>query len=205
MIDMDFYVYDNIMTYNKLQPFNGLPNTRVEILGIEIPESGAFWFHTEMQQTESNVNLYKRYVHWHPGIGTTNTLRSNDKIHQVKKENMKWNPENKCIEIRNSILPWKKPLFMKKVKFHGSDVPKKKVAILGMCFYNLSTNSIHFVLDYYSQDKKLKFHWEIDENEPATMEQIIKVEMLEEEIAEKEKLLKEEQIRERQKSHLTNL
>jgi len=194
---MDFFVYDNIMTYNKLQPFNGIPNTRVEILGIEIPESGAFWFHTEMQLVETNVNMYKRYVHFHPGIGSTNTLRSNDKIYQIKKSDVKWNPKNKCIEINPSSLPWKKPVYMKKVRFYGSDIPKKRISVLGIWFYNLSSNSIHFILDYYTQ--KLKFHWEIEEDEPATMEQIIKVELLEEQIAEQEKI-----ITDRQKNHVVN-
>ncbi len=196
---MDFYVYDNIMTYNKLQPFNGVPNTRVEVIGIELPESGAFWFHSEMQQTETNVNMYKRYVHFHPGIGTTNTLRSNEKIYQVKKDNLKYNPEEKCIEVRTSRLPWKKPLYRKRVRFYGSALPKKTVSVLGMWFYNLSSNSIHFILDYYTQ--KLKFHWEMEKmEEPATFEQISKVEELEAQIAEKEKI-----VRESQKNHLMNL
>ncbi len=192
---MDFYVYDNIMTYNKLQPFNGVPNTRIEVVGIELPESGAFWFHTDMQLTESNVNMYKRYVHFHPGIGTTNTMRSNEKIHQVKKEEFKYNPEEKCVEVKTSRLPWKKPIYKKRVKFYGSELPKKPVSALGIWFYNLSSNSLHFVLDYYTQ--KLKFQWEVEE-EPATMEQIIKVEMLEEKI-EEEARIKEENLRTAQK------
>lgn len=196
---MDFYVYDNIMTYNKLQPFNGVPNTRISIIGIEIPESGAFWYHTEMQRTESNVNLYKRYVHFHPGIGTTNTLRSNEKIYQVKKEDVKYNPESKCIEIKTSRLPWKKPIYKKRVKFYGSQIPKKMTSAIGEWYLNASTNSIHFILDYYTQ--KLKFHWEMEE-EPATMQQYAQVEELEEKIKIEEDKLKEENVRMMQKDHL---
>ena len=72
---MDFYVYDNVYTFNKRNPFSGSINNRLEIKSIDIPENSSFWFYTDMQYMQDNVNLQKRYVHIHPGVGTTNTTR----------------------------------------------------------------------------------------------------------------------------------
>lgn len=65
---MDFFVYDNIYTYNKLHPFSGNINNRLEIEAIDIPENHSFWFYTGMNMVNDNLNVNKRYVHIHPEL-----------------------------------------------------------------------------------------------------------------------------------------
>ena len=92
------------------------------------------------------------------------------------------------VEIKTSILPWKKPDFMKKVLYYGSKHPEKKMSILGTWYYHFPSNSIHFILDYFPI--KIQYHWEEDPGEEmATVEQMARANYLEEQIAHKEKLI----------------
>ena len=43
IIYMDFYVYDNVYTFNKRNPFSGSINSRLEVKSIDIPENHSFW------------------------------------------------------------------------------------------------------------------------------------------------------------------
>lgn len=164
---MDFYVYDNIMTYNKLNPFNGNPNNRLEVSRIELPENGSFWFHTQMNHLDNNVNIQGRYVHLHPGIGTTNKVRFKKDPTVVKRGDMVYNPKTKMIEVDESWKPWSKPIFAKRGLYHGATIDKK-MTILGEIFFNAGNNSMHFIVDYF--DQKIKFHWEDEEEETNMVE-----------------------------------
>lgn len=183
---MDFFVYDNVMTYNKRNVYNGVPSTRLEVTKIELPENGSFWFYTNMNLIQSNFNIQKRYVHIHPGIGKTNNARFKKTPKRVKRGDIVYNPKEKRIEIKDSILPWKKPIFAKKCICYGSI--DKKMSIVGEIFYNFGNDSMHFIIDYFPQ--KIKFHWEDEPDfEPPTFGQISRVEELEHQIKEVEKKL----------------
>jgi hypothetical protein len=185
---MDFYVYDNIMTFNKLKPDNDIRPTRFKISRIEIPTNNSFWFFTDMQLQVNNVNLHKPYIHIHPGIGSTNEFKFDKNTLKVTRSNLVYNPKTKRVEVKNSILPWKKPDFMKKVRYYGSKHPEKKMSVLGTWYYHFPSNSVHFILDYFPV--KINYHWEEDEGEEmATVQQYAKVNDLEEKIAHKEKLI----------------
>jgi len=184
---MDFYVYDNIYTFNKRHPFSGVRNSRLEIKSIDIPENHSFWFYTDMQLLVDNVNLQKRYVHVHPGVGKTNTIRFNKEPFHVDRTNMKYNPSEKRVEIGGGMF--KKPVYAKKCVYYGSEIPNKKMTIVGEWLYDHSDNSIHLIIDFNAQ--KIKFHWEDKDDEPSRAEQLSKIAELELKIDLSERLLKE--------------
>lgn len=186
---MEFFVYDNIMTYNKRNPFNGSPNTHLVVDHIELPENGSFWFFTDMQLEQSNVNIQKRYVHIHPGVGTTNKVKFTKTPKMVTKGNIFYNPKTRSIEVRDSILPWKKPLFAKKCVFYGSDgLPDKKMGLVGEWYYNFGQDTMSFMIDFMPQ--KIKYHWEDDPTDDIPeFEQLMRIEELEEKIKLTEMIL----------------
>lgn len=182
---MDFIVYDNIFTYNKHNTYNGVPVTRLRIDSIDIPENHSFWFHTEMNHEENNINLNKRYVHIHPGIGTTNEMRFKSTPFHVSRTNIFYNPKEKRVEIGGGFM--RKPVFAKKCVYYGAEQPKKKISIVGEWYFNFSTLSIIFIIDFNTP--QMKFHWE-DEDDAPTMAELenraaeleIKVEMAQRQI-----------------------
>lgn len=183
---MDFFVYDNIYTYNKRNVYNGNPNSRLTVDRIELPENGSFWYFTAMNFEQNNVNIQKRYVHIHPGIGTTNQVHFEKNPFHVKKGDMIYNPKEKALEVKEHF--WSKPLFKKTVTYYGSELPKKKMACIGEWIYDFGNNSIHFIIDYMPQ--KIKYSWEDENEEMAEFEQMMRVEELEEKIAIAEKAIK---------------
>lgn len=187
MLVVDFYVYDNIITFNKRVPFNGVANTRIVINKIDIPQNGSFWFFTDMVMNRENVNIQKRYVHIHKGIGTTNKITFKQEPFVVTRSNFIYNINEKRVEVKNSIWFWKKPLFAKRCVYYGSEPPTKKLHILGEWFFDFSTNSMHFIIDYFPQ--KITFHWEEEIDETPTFGQLSRVEELEYQINEIEKKL----------------
>jgi len=180
---MDFYVYDNIYTYNKHNPFNGVVVSRLVIDSIDIPENHSFWFHTNMEHLQNNVNLNKRYVHIHPGVGTTNQVRFDKEPYHVNRGNINYNPKKKMVEIGGGLF--RKPVFAKRCIYYGSALPSKKMSIVGEWFYNFSNESIIFIIDYNPQ--KIKFHWEDTMDEPSMAEVKTKEAKLELEIEAKER------------------
>lgn len=180
---MDFYVYDNIYTYNKREEYNGVPNTRLICDTIDIPENHSFWFHTDMEMKRNNVNLNTRYVHIHNGVGTTNQPKFDKEPLHVTRSNIKYNPKEKRIEIGGGMF--KKPVFAKKCIYYGANLPVKKMNVLGEWYYNFSNNSMIFILDYMTE--KIKFHWEDIPDEPTIAELRTKEARLELEVEEMEK------------------
>ena len=98
---MDFYVYDNEFTFNNrnLQA----PNSRLYVSDIKITPNGGFWFYTNLSRNETNVNIQGRYIHFHPGITSTNSIKFEKEPFLVPRSSMSYNPKTKKIEIRNSI------------------------------------------------------------------------------------------------------
>jgi len=179
---MDFYVYDNVYTYNKREPFNGVPTSRLKVNSIDIQSNHSFWFHTDMNLVTNNVNIQKRYVHIHEGIGSTNQMEfKKDPLH-VSRSNMIYNPKEKRIEIGGGWF--KKPIFAKKCIYYGSELPHKKMNIVGEWYYNFGVDSMIFIIDYSPQ--KIHFHWEDVEDVPTQAEQLTKIAKLEIEIEQKE-------------------
>ena len=157
-----------------MHPDSDIDNNRLEINWINIQENKSFWFHTNMNHDQTNVNINKRYVHIHPGIGSTNKFRFEKEPFIVKRGDLFYNPKKASIEVKSSILPWKKPLYEKEARFYGSKRPDKKISIQGIWYYDHSRNSIYFIIDFFPQ----KIQWELVPEE-ATVEQYALVDELE--------------------------
>lgn len=188
---MDFYIYDNITTYNNRFPYNGKGDTRLDVTNIYIPETKAFWFTTEQHKEETNINFHKRYLHLHPGMPVVKGMQFDKEPHHALQTEIKYNPKSKCIEIVKAKSFFRKEIIFKKVgTYYGSDLPKKPLIVLGNIFYDDSLKQIHFILSYYPSRKGLKFHFEEDEG--PTMEQRMKVELLEDQIKEVEEKINQQ-------------
>ena len=185
---MEFYLWDNAETYNNRFPFNGVERTRIDVEDIYIPESGAFWFRTNHNHIEKNVNLNKRYLHLHSGLTQFETMRFDKEPHKVKRSELFYNLDNKNIEIRKPKRFWGYDvIFKKRCTYVGKPIKSKSITILGEILYDMSENSLHFIMNYYDPSNGIKFHWE-EEDEPPTMEQRMRVTELEKQIAELESL-----------------
>ena len=175
---MDFFVCDNIETYNKRFEFNGIDSTRLLIEDIFIPDSGSFWFKTGYDVVERNINLNKKYLHIHSGLTQFEDMQFDTPPHKVMSNQMFYDPKTKSIEV---LIPkhifFTQTIFKKKCLYLGTKEPIRKLAVLGEAMYNMSNQTIYFILNYFPQGT-MKFHWE-EEVEP-TMEQRIKTEMLNE-------------------------
>ena len=180
---MDFFVYDNIYTYNKLHPFSGNINNRLEIEAIDIPENHSFWFYTGMNMVNDNLNVNKRYVHIHPGVGTTNATRFKKEPVHVTRQNFIYNMQEKRGEVKTRF--WSKPVFAKKCIYYGAKLPHKKMSLMGEWYYDAGTNTIHLIIDYNTE--RIKFHWEDGFDEPSRAEQLNKIAELEYKIDQAEK------------------
>ena len=95
---------------------------------------------------------------------------------------MIYNPKEKRIEIGGGWL--RKPVFAKKCIYYGSELPHKKMNIVGEWYYNFGTDSMIFIIDYSPQ--KIKFHWEDVPDKPTRAEQLNRIAELEYEVALKE-------------------
>ena len=164
----EFAVYDNLEQYNKINEYNGNPNTRLDIIDVWIkPPMNAFWFETNMDQLKQNVDLKSTCVHIHPrnrehiiGPDVQFTKKTNPII--IQKQWMHYNPKTKEVYIRNSILPWHKPLWKKHISnFYGTDTPKKNTKIQGLWMFDHTKMRINLILNLISyrdltNDEKLK-------------------------------------------------
>ena len=90
------------------------------------------------------------------------------------------NPQEERVEVKTSILPWKKPIFFKGCKYYGAELPSKKMTLVGEWYFNFGNKTMHFIIDYMPQ--KLKFHWEEDKEETAEFELMMRAEELEEQV-----------------------
>ena len=162
----EFKVYDNMETFNKHNIDDGKKETRLTVKDMWIkPPHNAFWFSTDMNREERNVDIYAAHLHLH--IGTflpSDRLQYDDKklVPILVLHNWMWyDPKIKALHVRNSIFPWKEPLWTKHTKYYGSEIPVKKCRVLGKCIFNYHTEEISFILNLYpsrkiSYDEKLK-------------------------------------------------
>lgn len=162
MVNVDFIVYDNIFLFNKHVPFKGNPLSRLEIKEVGIPENGAFWFWTDPINAISNMNIHAPYVHLHSKVESINRLQMKQPK-MVTKDMMKYNPKTRKLEIRASVLPWKKPIWTKTVQYYGMALPDRKINALGTWYYDYPFGKIYIVLDYFSEPKGFKVHFEEDD------------------------------------------
>ena len=186
---MEFFVFDNIETYNKRFVFDGFDKTRLYVDQIYIPETSAFWYRTNYQMIEDNVNLHGRYLHLHAGLTQFQNMQFDKEPHPVKRTELFYNHDTRNIEI---IIPKrffrKDTIFKKKVQYIGTELPMKKMSIIGEIIVDVPNQRMNFILNYFPQHKSYKFHWETKE-EPSTPEQMAKITELEYKIEQEEKRL----------------
>lgn len=174
---MDFFVHDNIETYNKRFVFDGFEKTRLFVDQLYIPTTGAFWYRTNYKVIEDNVSLHGKYLHLHAGLTQFHNMQFDEEPHAVQRTELFFNPDTKTVEI---IIPkkwWKKEtIFKKKAAYLGTKLPDRKITVLGDIILDIPHEKIHFILNYFPQHKGFKFHWE-DEPEPTMDERISKTEI----------------------------
>lgn len=159
---MDFFVYDNVYTFNKAFPAQKHePLSRLKIKQIAITVQGAFWFETDMNREDHNVNVNQRYLHLHKGIQSMSKMQFDKEPRFIHMQDIIYNPKNKCIEIYSpgKIWPWSKPIFTKNVagRYYGASIPNKKMKILGDWFFDYHNNRIFAIMNYYPGYKNLQF------------------------------------------------
>lgn len=186
---MEFYVHDNIENYNNRYKYNGFEKTRLDVSDIYIPETRAFWFKTNYNVVETNINLNKPYLHIHAGLTQFENMQFDLNPHIVKRTELYYNPLTKSVEVKIPKRFFRSEiLFKKRAVYSGTKLPERPILIMGNIFYDMSKGYIHFILNYYPQKRGFKFHMD-DKEEPATMEQKMKVEQLEDDIAKAERLI----------------
>lgn len=160
---MDFLVYDNIHTYNKMHPSkHHYPETDILIKQVIITSWNSFWIETDFEpKNPPTVNINKPYVHIHKKIKNTK-MNFDIEPHYIDMESVVYDPKKRRILIYkpNSISwnPWRKPLKIKGVRnnYYGSKLPLKSQKASSTWKYNVSTNQVHIILNYYggTQDQK---------------------------------------------------
>lgn len=153
---MDFYVYDNITTYNKMHPSrHHYPETDLRIKQVIITHWNSFWIQTEYEREDHNVNINAPYVHLHKGTVNTTKMKFDITPYYIPMQDAIYDPKKKQILIYKpnsfSWNPWRKPLKIKNVKnkYYGSKLPNKKQKASKIWKYDNSTNTIHIILNYY--------------------------------------------------------
>lgn len=172
---MEFYVYDNMFTFNGHVPNNGDPLTRIEVTNIQITADGRFFFSSGMTKEEHNVSLNKPYVHLHPGINSTTSPQFAVPPLDVTPDNLFYDPNRKSVIVKKGIFNSIK--FQKRVVYYGAELPKKATKIKGSWILDYYTSRIYFILDYFPIRKNYDYG-----DEPATPAQYAKVAELESKI-----------------------
>lgn len=155
---MDFYVFDNDYTYQKIFPAaHRNPLTKIPIEQVAITTKGAFWFETNMNRENHNVNINSPYVHIHKGIRSINQMQFDKDPTFIYMKDVIYNPNLHRIEIYKPgrIWPWSKPIWVKntKGKYYGTEDPLKKIKTLGNWFYDYSNDRIIITLNYYQSTR----------------------------------------------------
>lgn len=152
---MDFYVFDNIYTYDKL--FSSARSAdlgHLEIKQIVITEKGAFWFETDMNREDHNVNVNRPYLHLHKGIHSLSQMQFKKEPYFIHMKDIIYNPIKKEIQIYKpgGIWPWSKPIFVKHVvgKYYGMEIPVKPIKTRGKWIFDHGEQRISVILDYFT-------------------------------------------------------
>lgn len=150
---MDFYVYDNIYTFNKMYPAQkNNPLSHLKIKQVAITEQKAFWFETDMEREVRNINVNKPYLHIHQGMETFSKMQFDKGPYFIDMKSIIYNPKSKKIEIKKpGSWFWNKPFYIKNVKGHyyGASIPLKKIKTLGDWIYDFHNDRIFIILNYY--------------------------------------------------------
>ena len=158
-MNLEFCVYDNNETYNKIKGNDtDKKQNRFKIKDIWIkPPEKAFWFATDMEKENRHPNLRALYVHLHNGtILPYESVQYDRKMAPIliQKHWLHFNPKKKELLIKNSILPWQKPLWTKHIqKFYSQNTPHKTMKVLGNWSFDYTRNSVDFILNWYSSRK----------------------------------------------------
>lgn len=158
---MDFYVYDNIYTYNKKFPTNKqYPEANLKVKQIMITEKGAFWFETDFKKEAHNVNVNAPYLHLHKGLQSVSKMQFNKEPYFIDTQKIIYNPKENRIEIKApGSWFWNKPIFIKNTKgnYYGVDKPKNKIKTLGDWIYDYHNTRMHIILNYYPGYSNFKY------------------------------------------------
>lgn len=161
---VEFFVYDNIHTYEKMHPaIIHYPETNLKVKQIAITDWGAFWFETDFNREDHNVNINKPYLHLHKGIKSMSEMQFDKDPYMISMKDVIYNPKTRCIEIYKpgswSWNPFRKPIFVKRAKnnYYGSELPLRKTKALGEWFYDNSNQFLHIILNYYPGYRNLKY------------------------------------------------
>ncbi|NIT99606.1 MAG: hypothetical protein GWN01_01270 [Nitrosopumilaceae archaeon] len=159
---MDFFVYDNFWTFNKMNKA-ATEDSQLLIKRIAITNQRAFWFETGMKMEDHNVNINRPYVHLHKGIQSYNRVQfKKDPWFIDTLKDVVYDPKDKKIKIYapgSFPWPWRKPIFQKNVfgKYYGVDKPDKKIKPLGNWYFNYHNQSIHVILNYFPGYPNFKY------------------------------------------------
>ena len=153
---MDFILYDNVFTYNKMHSARELfPETDIPIYQMIITPRGALWIYTKYDKTEENVNINVPYLHVHAGINAVaGETEFEDKVWYIEpRKDVIYDPKKKQVifyKPGSFPWPWRKPLKIKGVagRYYGRPITKKH-KVSSNWRYDLSQKTIHIILNYY--------------------------------------------------------
>ena len=146
-------VYDNFDTYRARNPkqddIYDFWEAPVGDLYIR-KKYNSFWFTTGLEFIdEKNISYTSPFVHLYNGFVVENQQFGKDKPTLIHKNWIKYNPNRKIIEVNNSILPWKKPIYTYQAFYYGQGLPPKtKPNVRGDIFYNDHARTLSFILNY---------------------------------------------------------
>lgn len=152
---MDFFVYDNIHTYERMHPSRQLnPETDLKITDVAITPWNSFWIKTDFDREEHNVNINQPYVHLHKGVKNTNAMKFDIDPHFIPMNSIEYDSKRRQVVIwkpsSSRFNPWRKPLKIKNVRhnYYGQTLPKKNQKAVEMR-YDMTVKQVHIILNYY--------------------------------------------------------
>ena len=161
-MSMEFFVYNNIHDLDNRIPKN--EHNRIDVKKVLIfKKNNVFWFETDYDFHESHVNVNKPFLHIHKGITSLNDMKFNEDPFIADK--IIYNPKSRCIEIKDSIWPWKKPIYWKKSE-HIGILPEKKTKVEAILF-NHSKKHMYFILNFFP----MVSIYDLDEEELSMLDQ----------------------------------
>ncbi len=159
-MNLNFCIYDNIESYkkyNKLVDDDKLKQLKVKDMWLKPPHLN-FWFLTDMEKETDIFDPHATYAHIHTGTPLRDDQVQFDDKKLVPililKNWLHYDHKVRQIQVKNSILPWQKPLWRKyNVKYFGTEEPTKRCKILGDVFFNYYSREMSFILNLYSSRK----------------------------------------------------
>ena len=151
------HVYDNINTYMKRyekEIDNYFAHTEISQIFIKPPKN-SFWFYTpNLVLDKKSIDLFRSYVHFHK-----NSISPQDIHNQfgdkppipIHPSEIKYDPKSECLVIRDSIIPWKKPLWKSEKTHYIGDIDiNRKTPISYNIFLDFGRKRINVILGVIS-------------------------------------------------------